>query len=230
MLFRHEHQRQLKQEIITRLASKVDELQKLHQEIEDFTPIGGVHTTTDTELQPGFLIAKDLIELDQLTQKLVSLVEDKKDLLKSSTNRKAHIRTGNLKKYIDERLPESEFKELFNLLTAKYQMLDKILEKWYKTNVNDVGNIRYENLHISCIQFNLMANPIEKSIADKINQKIPEKMDGFRKHTLEMLKIYIDAAKTLAEKNPKEVHKIYKQTQEAMEELHFKQNPLQLKK
>lgn len=227
MLFKHENEKQLKQEIVNRLGNKVDSLKKLAEEIDEFTPLGGV-ATSDSILQPGFLMAKDLLVLDGLTKRLISLLNDKEVLLDDAKNRKAHMKTGNLKKYIHERLPENDFKSLFHTLSTKYQMLNKTLEKWHEANAVN-GIISANNLSDACIQFNLITKPVDKSFSKQsLAQKIPENISKHRDPFLARLKEYTNATKILAEKKPERVQEIYKKTQEAMEELKFKQNPLQL--
>lgn len=205
MLFKNESSKQLKQEIITNLAGTVKEMKELSAEIENHFLLEAF-ITSNPNIPPIWRFTEEFIKLDKLTAKLIHLIEQKKELLHDAQNRKAKIKTGNLKLYIKSRLPERELKYLTNELVKSYRNLYIILNKFYKDDVKNRAIDPKEKTteYYRIVVLNLISEQVEEGDLSSALKRvqIPPSIDVYRKHFLEIFSVYSEAAKKLEKQDP----------------------------
>lgn len=216
MLFKNEPERLLKQEIIAQLSVKTYELKQLAQDVSDYYPLGGLNLKVKIDIrsdeylqfgseneriiQPGVLLAVDLLALDSLSKRLVTLINDRDSLLEAAQNRLAKVRTGNLKQYIQDRLPDDKLALSTHSLIYQYKLLHKMLKKWNDFNFKERPGV-YKADSKSAVQFHLMKDAVAQSLNKDVVKQLPDELVQARKKFLKLFKDYTDATRELAEKN-----------------------------
>jgi hypothetical protein len=165
---------------------------EINKRIEDYwkdCPIiatkKGVSPLSYEEIKDACL--KIVFDLNKAIRSLFKLVNTKRELKEDAHLRRAKIKTGNVKKHIDQLLPDELLVELANNLESAYSNFEKITIAlvMHPSNIDDYKWDTYLSLH------QMLSKPLEKVKSgwfQEIMGSCLEKRNVVNKYYIEWLK------------------------------------------
>ncbi|KTD43237.1 hypothetical protein [Legionella quateirensis] len=162
-----------------------------------------------------------LVKLDDLAIRLDNIVKDRAALLESTRNRRELFRTGNLKKWIDDKLPKDSLDSLTLLLSSRYKEIGGALkrikqqEEGYMGWMNNApivdGKIRtLDGLGVSSsfpnpiIRAYTVSSKLEKSAMQQEHsgEALPKILKDNRQKALQRFSVFAHKAEELIAQDP----------------------------
>lgn len=162
-----------------------------------------------------------IVKLDELANRLDTIVKERAALLVSTKNRRELIRTGNLKQWINHQLPKESLDALSLLLSSKYKEIGSTLKAiksqeegyggWMHSSPIVDGKIVpidglgvYSSFPNPIIRAHTVSSKLEKSAMQKeySGEALPRSLKDNRQKALQRFSVFAQKAEELIAQDP----------------------------